>query len=78
MSTARARALDAAMRRAGVPPECDLAAVERFIALLDPEGCPGMVDQDLIEHIVAWAVGLHASARAGELTEAMIARAGRQ
>jgi hypothetical protein len=78
MSTARARALDAAMRRAGVPPECDLAAVERFIVLLDPEGCPGVVDQELIEHIVEWAVGLHASARAGELAEAMIARAARR
>jgi hypothetical protein len=49
-----------------------------LLALPDPEECPGMVDQDLIEHIVAWAVGLHASARAGELTEAMIARAGRR
>ena len=46
--------------------------------LLDPEGCSGLVDRELIEHIVEWAVGLHAGAGASELAEAMIARAGRR
>ena len=78
MSTARARALDAAMRRAGVPPEGDLAVLERFLALIDPDGLPGIVDEELIAQVAEWVAELGASARAAEMAEAMIARAGRR
>ena len=66
------------MRRAGVPPEGDLAAVEHVLTLIDPDGLPGIVDDDLIAQVVEWIVGLHESARSVELAEAMIARAGRR
>jgi hypothetical protein len=66
------------MRRAGVPPEGDLAVVEHFLTLIDPDGLPGIVDDDLIAQVVEWIVGLNESARASELAEAMIARAGRR
>jgi hypothetical protein len=75
--TARARALDAAMRRAGVPPEGDLAALEGFLALIDPDGLPGIVDEELIAQVAEWVAELGASARATEMAKAMIARAGR-
>ena len=48
------------------------------LVLHDPEGCPGVVDQELIEYFVEWSVGLHASPRVSGFAQATIARAGRR
>lgn len=76
--TARARALHDAMRRAGVPPAGDLATLESFLALIDPDGLPDVVDEELIAQVAEWVGELGASARATEIAEATIARAGRR
>lgn len=67
--TARARALAAAMRRAGVPPAGDLATIEGFLALIDPDGLPDVVDEELIAQVAEWVGEL--GALAGEMAEAM-------